>query len=75
MNPESLPVVGTVFRIGSSDHVFDLFMVIGPILILLIVLLGRNNVTTALATGYVIAFPGYVLLKWVLPYREGNGRR
>lgn len=56
MNPQSLPVVGTVFEMGADDLLFDSLLLAGPVLVLLIVLGGRQSGIVALACGYLLVF-------------------
>ncbi|ELZ32451.1 hypothetical protein C474_06507 [Halogeometricum pallidum JCM 14848] len=63
MKPEDVPLVREIIRTGADDRVFDLLLVVGPLLVVLVALLGRSVVTTALAGGYLLAFVGYTLFK------------
>lgn len=56
MNPASIPVVGRVFEMGASDPVFDSLLLGGPVVVLLIALLGRTPIVQALAIGYIVSF-------------------
>lgn len=60
MNPERIPVIGPLIASGTGNRVFDTFMLLGPVIIVLAALLGRNPVTTALAGAYIGGFVGYV---------------
>ncbi|MFB6113578.1 MAG: hypothetical protein ABEJ58_05685 [Halodesulfurarchaeum sp.] len=60
-----LPVVGPLLEGHTADPVFDAFIVLGPLLILFIALQGRTRVTTLLASGYLIGFVGYTLVKGI----------
>lgn len=53
--------VETLFVTGPDDRVFDAFILVAPLVVLVIALLGRTGVTTALAAGYLLAFVGYVV--------------
>ncbi|MFB6093819.1 MAG: hypothetical protein ABEJ77_02630 [Halanaeroarchaeum sp.] len=46
---------------GADDAVFDVLLLVGPVLILGIVALGRTLLTEALATAYLLAFGGRVV--------------
>jgi len=61
MNPETLPVVGPVFEFGAQNRVLDSIMLLGPVVVLAIVLLGRTPLTTAFVALYVASFIGYFL--------------
>ena len=66
-----LPIVGDIFAAGSTDPVFDLLMVAGPLLVLVIRVVGRGLVTQALVGLYLLTFLAYVVAKHV---REGRKR-
>jgi hypothetical protein len=63
MNGSRLPVVDLVFEAGPDDRVFDWLLLSGPVVVLLIVVLGRSAPTTALAGGYLAAVVCYVLYR------------
>jgi uncharacterized membrane protein YraQ (UPF0718 family) len=48
MTPTDIPVLRQVLEAGSDDHVYDAFMICGPVLI-------------ALVATYAVAFFGYLL--------------
>ena len=58
-----LPVVSYVFEAGADDRIFDSLLLIGPLVIGLIVLLGRSFVTEAVAVVYIAVFVGYTLYR------------
>ncbi|MFW5919581.1 MAG: hypothetical protein ACOC0F_01240 [archaeon] len=68
-----LPIVGDVFRDGTADPVYDVLMVVGPLLLVLIVLVGRTNLTVGLAGLYLLSFVGYVGVKHVRERRRARG--
>jgi hypothetical protein len=63
MNPQNLPVVGSVLRLGANDRALDSILLAGPAVIATFALFGRNLLTTALTSLYVLSFVGYVLYK------------
>lgn len=63
MNPENLPYVGAVFRFGARDRVLDSILLLGPVVVLVIAVLGRRPVTGIVTGLYVLSFVGYVLYK------------
>jgi hypothetical protein len=63
MMPRDLPVVSAVVEAGADDRIFDLLLLIGPLVIGLIVLLGRSFVTEAVAVVYIAVFVGYTLYR------------
>ena len=62
MNRPDLAIVERILQAGADDRVFDAFLLLGPVLIALIVLLGR---TTVAAVGYLVCFVSYVLYNGV----------
>lgn len=61
MSPEPLPLLDLIVRAGPEDRFFDSLLLVGPVLIVLIALLGRNPVTLSLAAGYIGAFATYTV--------------
>ncbi|QSG11275.1 putative membrane protein [Halapricum desulfuricans] len=60
MNVERIPLIGQVLESGADDRVLDGLLLSGPIVIALIVLLGRNLLTEGIAVTYLLVFVGYV---------------
>ena len=65
MKSRDVPVVSAVFEAGADDRVFDSLLLIGPLVIGLVVVLGRSLVTEAVAVAYIAAFVGYTLYRGV----------
>jgi hypothetical protein len=65
MKSRDIPVVSAVFEAGADDRVFDSLLLIGPLVIGLIVVLGRSLVTEAIAIAYIAVFVGYTLYRGV----------
>ena len=63
MMPRDLPVVSAVVEAGADDRIFDSLLLIGPLVIGLMVLLGRSFVTEAVAVVYIAVFVGYTLYR------------
>ena len=63
MMPRDLPVVSAVVEAGADDRIFDSLLLIGPLIIGLIVLLGRSLVTEAVVVVYIAVFVGYTLYR------------
>ena len=63
MMPRDLPVVSAVVEAGADDRIFDSLLLIGPLVIGLIVLVGRSVVTEAVAVVYIAVFVGYTLYR------------
>ncbi len=59
--PTDLASVSFLSWAGDRDPIYDLLILTGPILILLIALLGRMWLTTGLAIGYLLVFVGHLL--------------
>jgi hypothetical protein len=60
MQLTAIPLVGRVFSSGAEDRVLDSLLLLGPGLIAVTILGGRNPVTVGLASAYVLTFVGYV---------------
>lgn len=69
MTPEDVPFAETFARAGSEDPVFGALLVLGPVLVVVIAVLGRTEVTVALAAGYVGFLVAYI------PYKSLRNRR
>ncbi len=67
-NPRDYPFFRQLAQFGGQDTIFDLLLLIGPLLIVIITILGRTVVTVGLASGYILFFLGYLLYKG-LDYR------
>lgn len=61
--PMIFPLVQSLSRGGNRDRGYDMLILCGPLVIVSIALLGRSLLTTALTTGYVLAFVLYLL--WI----------
>ncbi|MFC7139243.1 hypothetical protein ACFQMA_05245 [Halosimplex aquaticum] len=60
MDPETLPLVGAVFRFGAEDRVLDSILLAGPLVVLAMVLFEQSPVTFAVVALYVVSFVAYV---------------
>lgn len=65
MTPRDLPFVSQVADYGPEDPLFDSLLLIGPPLIALIIVLGRNVLTEGLALAYIGFFVGTILYREV----------
>lgn len=65
MNLEKIPFIGSIVNSRADYRVYDLFIVIGPLIIILAGVLGRTIFTSALAAGYILAFIMYILYKGI----------
>lgn len=65
MNITDLPLVEHVISIGPDSRIFDSLLVSGPLIVVLIVLFGRNTVTFGLAIGYLLLFVAGVVYEAV----------
>lgn len=61
MNPNNLPLLGSVLEFGAQDRVLDTILLLGPVVLLAMVLLGRTTLTTALVASYVAVFAIYAI--------------
>lgn len=61
MNSSDLPVISYVFEAGADDQVLDSLLLAGPLVIGMILVLGRTLFTTNLALAYLAVFVTYVL--------------
>ena len=67
MEPTEWPLLNAVLDAGTDDPVFQGLLLAGPLVIGLIVLLGRSPVTTVLAGGYLAVLVGTTIrngLQW-----------
>jgi hypothetical protein len=53
MTPTEWPLLSAVRNAGTDDPVFQALLLAGPVVIVLIVLLGRSPISTVLAGGYL----------------------
>jgi len=60
-----LPIVSTVFEAGADDRVFDLLLLLGPLVIGLVIVLNRSLLTEALGVAYLGVFVTYVLYRGI----------
>ncbi|WP_458190800.1 hypothetical protein [Haladaptatus sp. NG-WS-4] len=60
-----LPVISTVFEAGADDRIFDLLLLLGPLVIGLVIVLNRSLVTEALALAYLSVFVAYILYQGI----------
>ena len=56
MRPEDVPYVGQLLSFGPDDAVYDTLILIGPLIVLLFVVVGRNLLTIGVGLAYVLAF-------------------
>lgn len=61
MRPRDLPVLDVLLDVGADDRLFDLLLLCGPVVVVLVALVGRTPGSSALALAYVTAFVGNVL--------------
>lgn len=60
MRLDSIPVLGPLFGAGADDHVFDLLLLSGPLIICVIGFLHRSFVSFVLALSYAAGFVAYI---------------
>jgi len=61
MKLDRIPLIGQVINSGADDRVFDALLLAGPLVVVVLALVGRNLVTEGLAAAYLAVFVGYVL--------------
>jgi uncharacterized membrane protein YuzA (DUF378 family) len=61
MNMTEIPVISAVSEAGADDRVFDVLLLLGPLVIGLIVIFKQSLVTEVLAVAYISTFVTYVL--------------
>lgn len=59
MAPTDWPLVGRVYALGVNP-ISTTLVLLGPVVILVIAILGRSTATIALGIGYVSSLPGSV---------------
>ena len=59
------PVIPTVFEAGADDRLFDLLLLLGPLVIGIVIVLNRSLVTEALAVAYLGVFVAYILYRGI----------
>ncbi len=70
MRIEAIPVIGSLLAAGADDHVFDALLVVGPVIIIVITLLGRTPISVTLAIAYTGGFVGYIGYKGIREISE-----
>ncbi|WP_424005536.1 hypothetical protein ACOZ4I_19400 (plasmid) [Haloarcula salina] len=65
MKLRDIPVITYVFEVGADDRIFDSLLLVGPLVIGLIVVLGRSLFTEALAIVYLAVFVTYTLYQGI----------
>lgn len=63
MSPTDLPVIGWLLASGPPGQVFDWLLLLGPVVILIVAVVGRTPVTASIASIYLAAFLSNVLSK------------
>ncbi len=63
MRVRDVPFVGFILASGADDHVFDAFLLTGPLVVVTVSLVGRSALTTTLAVAYLVGLLGYTLAK------------
>jgi hypothetical protein len=65
MNVTDLPIIRQVVESGADDRVYDALVLVGPLVVVGILLLGRNAATVGLAALYVTLFVSYLAYRGV----------
>lgn len=61
MRISRIPLLAQIRNTGADDRVFDALLFVGPVVIVLIRIIGRSILTGALALAYLAVFLGYIL--------------
>lgn len=61
MTPDSLPLIAWLSEASPGDPIFDSLMILGPILLLVVAIVGRTTATNFLVGIYVASFFVYVI--------------
>ncbi|WP_396612554.1 hypothetical protein ACH9L7_04565 [Haloferax sp. S1W] len=65
MKLDDFPVIYYVFEAGADNRVFDSLLLLGPLVIGLVVMLGRSLFTEVLAVVYIAVFVTYTLYQGI----------
>lgn len=65
MRLSDVPVLSHVFESGPRDRIFDSLLLAGPLVVVLLAVLGRSPLTHAVAASYIVTLVGYVLYRAV----------
>lgn len=65
MKPADLPIIKQVLESGAEDRVYDSLVLTGPVIIAVILLVGRSVVTIGLALLYVTVFVSYLAYRGI----------
>ncbi|AFO56271.1 MULTISPECIES: hypothetical protein [Natrinema] len=65
MSLDDLPIVGGFLEAGAEDRVFDLLLLVGPLLILFIAVAGRSPLTVGGAIAYCWFFIAHIIYRGV----------
>lgn len=63
MNLQNLPLGEQIGEFGAGDPIFDVLMLIGPVIIGMIGIVGRTPLSRAIASGYLVFFVSYIIYK------------
>lgn len=58
-----IPMIYELSAAGPDDRIFDALLLLGPTIILLVSVVGRNQLTTALAGLYLVSLLGYIVYR------------
>jgi hypothetical protein len=65
MSLSDIPLIHQIRDWGPDDPTFDTLLLVGPLVVLIFVLLGRTPITVGIAVFYLLSFISYVLYKSV----------
>lgn len=72
MRIRELPIVKQVFESGAEDRVFDTLLLVGPLVIVLIIVVGRTPITAGIALAYLATFALYVMYEGYMGLQGGD---
>jgi hypothetical protein len=56
MQLNDVPVLGMLVEWGADDRVFDALLLLGPLLVVVIAVVGRHSLLVAVSSIYVLVF-------------------
>lgn len=61
MKPRDVPLVDQIVESGADDHVYDTFMLMGPLVLVIVAVVGRTLLTEVVVGAHLLAFTTYVV--------------
>lgn len=63
MKVRDVVVVRAMIDAGPNDRIYDAMLLAGPLVVVILAVVGRNPLTVTVALLYLVAFVGYVLYR------------